>query len=108
MHIIVECKFNSIMKIVINKCYGGFGLSKLAKEELAKLKSISKPIDDFKFSDIGRNDPDLVKIVETLGSELASDNLAKLKIVEIPDNIHWYISDYDGIETVHEHHSSWD
>ena len=30
-----------------------------------------------------------------------------MKVVEIPDDISWEISDYDGWETVEEIHRSW-
>ena len=32
---------------------------------------------------------------------------AELKIVEIPDNIGYDISEDDGIESIHEQHRSW-
>lgn len=53
-----------------------------------------------------RTDPDLVRVVETLGLE-ANGPCAELKIIEIPDNIQWEIHDYDGIESVREKHRSW-
>ena len=50
-----------------------------------------------------RADPALVSVVETLGSEKASGEYAELKVVEIPDGVEdWYITDYDGNETIHE------
>lgn len=54
-----------------------------------------------------RTDPDLIKVIEELGSENASGGCAKLKIVEIPDGVQWEIDEYDGIETIHEVHRSW-
>jgi hypothetical protein len=30
-----------------------------------------------------------------------------LEVIDIPDDIEWFISDYDGVETVHEAHRSW-
>ncbi len=59
-------------------------------------------IDDIKF----RVDKDLVNIVSELKDE-ANGRGAKLKIVEIPDNIKFEIYEYDGIETIHEIHRSW-
>lgn len=90
------------MKIVINKCYGGFGLSKKAYEYLGL------DWDDYKFyfSDEKRTDKKLVECVETLGAE-ASGMLSKLVVIEIPDDIEYEIADDDGIETVHEKHRSW-
>jgi len=57
-------------------------------------------------SDIERDDPTLIQVVEELGKE-ASGSLAELKIVEIPDDVNWEIDEYDGIETIDEVHRSW-
>jgi hypothetical protein len=32
---------------------------------------------------------------------------AKLKIVEIADDVDWEITNYDGLETVEEKHRTW-
>lgn len=90
------------MKVVINTCFGGFGLSD-AGLDLYKEKSgldIDHPYD------IERNDPLLVQVVEELG-EMANGSYAKLKVVEIPDDIEWTIEDYDGDEWVAEAHRRW-
>ena len=40
-------------------------------------------------------------MIEEKGSELVSGRCAKLKIVNIPDNItDWVIDEYDGIERI--------
>lgn len=92
------------MKVVINTCYGGFGLSKEAKDLYKQKKNIN--IDHFHSADIPRNDPLLIEIVELLGSK-ANGEYAKLKIVTIPDNIQWQIEEYDGTEWVAEKHRTW-
>lgn len=56
--------------------------------------------------DVERGDPLLVQAVEELG-ELADGRFAKLKIVEIPDDVEWYIEEYDGLEWVAEKHRTW-
>lgn len=136
------------MKIVINKCYGGFGLShkaimryfeikgmdvgvykqlggfnsstyiKHSENEINRLTTayfIGKQQDILECCDndkyfwdgmLKRTDPALVQVVEELGEE-ASGAFAELEVVEIPDDIDWYIHDYDGLETVHETHRSW-
>ena len=77
------------MKLVVNKCYGGFDLSKKAEKMLG--------VDSY---DVERNDPKLVQIVEELGEE-ASSGYAELRVVEIPDEATDFdISEYDGFETV--------
>lgn len=89
------------MKVVINKCYGGFGLSKKAYDFMG----MEWDGYGYKF-DYGRDNPKLVECVEALGKE-ASGRFADLKVVEIPDGIEWEISEYDGWETVEEKHRSW-
>ena len=114
------------MKIVINKKYGSFSLSEeavllfgdkkglniVAKQD-EKIKTIThyylnevKEENGFGEWEIERNDPILVEVVEQLG-DLANGCCSKLKVVEVPDDIKWYISDYDGIEEVHEEHRKW-
>ena len=45
-------------------------------------------IDEWTFD---RSDPDLVQVVETLGEKSGHGKNCKLKVVEIPDDIKWYI-----------------
>ena len=85
------------MKVVINGCYGGFGLSEKAMKFLGV---------DNDCPDIARNDPKLVECVEKLGEE-ANDMYAELKVVEIPDDVNWEIGEYDGLEWVEEVHRRW-
>lgn len=90
------------MKIVINTCYGGFGIS---KEALALFNEREGAITTNEYS-INRNDFILVQIVEQLG-EAANGKFAELKVVEIPDDVQWQIEDYDGVEWVAEKHRTW-
>lgn len=53
-----------------------------------------------------RTDPLLVQVVEELGRR-ANGSFASLEVVEIPDDIRWYINEYDGQETIEEDHRSW-
>lgn len=53
-----------------------------------------------------RTDPKLIQVIEELGKE-ANGACAEIVIVEIPDGIDWEISEYDGLETIHEKHRSW-
>ena len=62
------------MKIVINACHGGFGLS----EEARKFLKLNPDQYDHEIGDIkNRSNPSLVRCVEELGDK-ASDNLATL------------------------------
>jgi hypothetical protein len=120
-------------KVVINKCYGGFGLSEkavmlyaeyagfpLQKEGFTDLLTLYYKTDadittlsdeerntvHFSARDIDRDDPILVRVVEELGSD-ADDSFAELKIVEIPEDVKWTIEEYDGMEWVSEVHRTW-
>lgn len=140
------------MKIVINNCFGGFGLSHEAMLRYFEIKGITvypekgkdiwehwtywtTPPENrvetkegeafYKMSiedrqayneqwseqtvyerDIARDDPALVQVVEELGSK-ANGRHAELKVVNVPDNIMWHISEYDGRESVAENHRTW-
>ncbi len=114
------------MKVVINSSYGTFALSVEAHTLYAKLKgykliidgddhfctfykneeSEENIIDDWKFD---RSDPYLVQVVETLGEKSGHGKNCKLKVVEIPDDIKWYIDNRDqcGGEFIAEEHRTW-
>ena len=104
------------MKVVINSCYGGFGLSKEACVLYAERMglNVGKFNDtwgfyedgDFYDREIPRNDSVLVSIVEELG-EKASGRFSNLRVVEIPDGVDWCIHEYDGNEWVAEVHRTW-
>lgn len=58
--------------------------------------------------DMSRDDSDLVKVVEELGRDAGSQFCRSIVIVEVPDNIDWYVDQYDGgSEFVREHHRTW-
>lgn len=118
------------MKIAINREFGGFSLSDKAFEKLLTLKNIEFEIektnsffvgnayymaghehtDDtylakYKFYE-NRADADLIAVIEELG-DAASDNFANVAIIEIPDDVEWHISEYEGLEHVAENHRTW-
>lgn len=91
------------MKIAVNRCYGGFNLSKEAYTELGL------EWDGYGYAYNGekmRTDGKLIAVIEKL-REKASGRFANIRIVEIPDDVLWEIDEYDGIETVHEVHRKW-
>ena len=141
------------MKIVINRCFGGYGLSHEAIMRYLDIKGITvypeqgknawkfwtywlvteedrfevKENEEFyamsmeerqahnqKYSDqtfgvyedISRDDPVLIEVIEELG-DAANGDCAELAIVEIPDDVEWEISEYDGREHVAEKHRVW-
>lgn len=116
------------MKIVVNRCYGGFSLSEEAiyalyarrgirvytvednlgsvystvpEEEYKKIRNADKVSGNYvKLNDVfispyavDRDDPDLIAVVEELGSERASGDFAELEIVDIPDGIQYEIDE---------------
>lgn len=103
-------------KVAINTCHGGFSLSDKALGILANWTNI--PIGEVDFAIacatqeidneflIPRDDPNLIAVIEDLG-ESAHGLCAKIKIVEIPDNVDWQIQEYDGREWIAEKHRMW-
>lgn len=77
------------MKIVINKCYGGFGISE-AGLRLLNLKN---------YWDVERTDERLIELVES-GVDV-NGFCAELEVVEIPDEAtDWELDEYDGLESI--------
>lgn len=91
-------------KIVINRRFGGFCLSRKAVEWLNEHYNmgikISEYFPDSNSPDIERYDPRLVECVETLGSDIASGRFARLEVHTIPGN-KYIIDNYDGVETLY-------
>lgn len=87
----------NIVRVVINRSYGGFNLPEHSLNLYAKRKGLK----DIRAWEIPRDDPVLVEIVRGLGDD------SPLKIVEVPDGVNWYIDDYDGSEWVAERHRRW-
>ena len=80
------------MKIVLNRCYGGFSVSNAVAEKLG----LESPYDD-----ISRTDSRLIELVEA-DSKAASGSCASLHVVEIPEEATDYmINEYDGCETLY-------
>jgi hypothetical protein len=139
-----------MVKIVVNSCYGGFGISEAGMLRYAELKGIMLYAEPGQFSmttyytvppdqrmqplssdewrtatteqrmanndayssqtihcsDIPRDDPALVQAVEELGAA-AADQFSELRIADVPDDVKWYIDEYDGQEWVAEVHRKW-
>lgn len=114
-------------KVVINTCFGGFSLSHEAELRYCEIAGLEiDRIEESKFFGVEniylkdseydddlfcgrfleRDDLILVKVVEELG-ERANGEFADLKVVRVPSTVEWYISEYDGVEEVHEEHRRW-
>ena len=119
------------MKVAINCCFGGFGLSDAAFEKLLERKGIEFEksaeahtlgithyyrkgmmgqnegyLSHYEFTD-NRGDTDLIAVIEEMGVEEASSKYAEIRIVEIPNDVDWHIHEYDGMEHVAEDHRTW-
>lgn len=120
------------MKVAINRCFGGFGISNEAFEKLLDRKGIAfdkveaeegrafvgatyyeagfSGNDDHYLSDYDmcqdRADKDLIAVIEEMGDK-ANSWAADIVIVEIPDDVKWHIHEYDGLEHVAEDHRTW-
>jgi len=123
------------MKVVINTCFGGFGISDEAFEKFLERKGIAfdkvevegeekswlngptyfnaghAGEDDHYLAQYelleNRSDPDLIAVIEEMG-EKAHGWASELKIVEVPDDVKWHIHEYDGLEHVAEDHRTWE
>jgi hypothetical protein len=119
-----------MVKIAINRCFGGFGLSEPAFERLLTRKGIAfekvkgessflgdsyynaghAGEDEYYLSEYSfcedRADPDLIAVIEEMGKE-AESWAADIAIVEIPADVKWHIHEYDGLEHVAEDHRTW-
>ena len=79
------------MKVVINRCFGGFSLPK----QFCDKYGFSK------YDYIDRADPRLVAFVEENEKLCKNFNCASLAVVEVPEEAtDWQINEYDGSESI--------
>jgi hypothetical protein len=105
-------------KVVLNRGYGGFGISDKAIEHMYEGYGVEDPLvkarwrETFNYlrhSDkdlmVVRASPLLVKAVEELGEESWGRH-AKLEIIDVPGDVinRCYIDEHDGYEVVREKH----
>lgn len=84
------------IKVVVNHCYGGFGLSEVAKSLVEERTG-----KEFFPWEHPRHCPVLVSVVEELG-EAANGDCAKLVVEELRWGSRYIIEEYDGAENVCE------
>jgi hypothetical protein len=103
------------MKVLINKCHGGYGISADALSMYADKKGLKYSVKNeympfLEIADgtslssytIERNDPTLIAVFEELGSEDFSGISANVAIVEIPNGAQYRIGEYDGLEWIEQ------
>ena len=85
------------MKILINGCYGGFGISDEAKAEYKRRTGEKLP-----YCDDNRYNPILIQIREEFGRTQFSGHCASICIETIDEIYKDYhtINEYDGIESI--------
>jgi len=93
-------------KVVVNSQYGGFSLSQKAVDLYKEKTGVTLNQYDVWDTEVDRDDPALVQVVEELGKD-ANGECAALKIVEIPEDVDWFVQEYDGAEWVAEKHRTW-
>jgi hypothetical protein len=93
-------------RIVINRCYGGFGLSNLAAKRYRELAWIPEE-ELFWTYDIPRDSAILLQVIDELGAQESSGPHAELKVIEVPEGVKWHIGEYDGMEWIAENHRKW-
>lgn len=121
------------VKVVTNRCFGGFSISLAAARRMAELGHAEAAAEVAKYDEKIQNprlrdasekkrgvrwygnicrdyehrtDPILVQAVEELGSA-ADGEFARLNVAEVPADARWHIDSYDGAETIHEDHRQW-
>ena len=101
------------MKIVINITFGAFEVSKALYKELGLewdgYGFLNNEMFGIKSEDYYayRTAPELIEAIEKIGVKESTGELSKLKVIKIPDDVEWYIQNYDGNETIHKKHRIW-
>jgi hypothetical protein len=103
------------MKVLINNCYGGFGISHEACKLWLERNNISFTETKDNYGDpqfiidndisyvphlISRDDSTMIQIFEEKGSKFVSGECAELILVEVPDGCQYRIGEYDGAEHI--------
>ncbi len=89
-------------KIVINKSFGGFELSKIAIGWLvAKGIKDERELSEWEFGNVPRHSKLLVELVEELGEDANAGSHVNLVVreVETPSG-RYYVNEYDGAEWI--------
>ena len=84
------------MKVVINRCYGGYGISEEAERILLMT------LGEEGSNEMERHNPVFVSLVENMG-EAVNGSFAKLEVIEIEDGLDYDVDEYDGYESVTEY-----
>lgn len=85
------------MEVAINNNFGMFELSGEVIECLGE---------DWEGWELSKNEfrshPKLIEYIKKF-----KHSNPDISIIDIPDDVEWYIDEYDGLETIHETHRIW-
>jgi len=90
-------------EILSNSCYGGFGFS---DEFCAEFMRLYPDTPEYYLEVYtcqkgpARTDPRVIALFKKMGRKASSGQFAHLTLETIPDDLDYYITDYDGIETI--------
>jgi len=97
-----EKEDGEMLEVLYCSCYGGWGISKKARELYRnKMNELNPSTNNIRYSFYERHDPLLVSIFKELGKEF-DDKYSRSDIKLIPKKYEKYydIQEYDGLETV--------
>jgi hypothetical protein len=82
------------MKVIINSCYGGFSVNESVASRFGIEDRYAGPYD----SESIRTHAGLIALIES--GKYEDETSSSLEVIEIPDNYGYFISEYDGYESV--------
>jgi hypothetical protein len=85
------------MKVLINKCYGGYGFSDEFIKHLIKNDIIKNFMGQHY---LNRHNQELIKEAVAFGLDKASGMCAELEVKDVPDGANYSIHEYDGMECI--------
>lgn len=87
---------NKEIEILVNKTFGGFGLSAMAEVWLLQRGYTAKQVRDMSSGDCPRDLPDLVEAFKRYGN----GSFSSIEVQTLAEGTPYYIENYDGAETV--------
>ena len=85
------------MKVLLNKCYGGYSFS----EEFVKHLIFNDIVSNYtNYHNLQRHDQRVIEEAIKFGLDNASGMCASLEVREVPDGANYSISEYDGMESI--------
>jgi hypothetical protein len=96
---------------IVIAIYGGFNLSEKAKTTIAHIRNLPPTEQSLLAAEQhareNRDSDSLILAIKLLGAKEASAENCMLKVVDIPSDVEWEISECYGVEWVSEKHRTW-